>query len=414
MRSTRREFLAATAASLASAGIATVSAGPAKRKPVILLRSSWQTVNIGDIAHTPGILTLLETHIPEAEVRLWPSSVKDGVAELLTARFPKLKIVQKPDELRTAFDECDFLLHGSGPSLVAAKHVAKWHEETKKPFGVYGITYSSTDPEQIKLLSAAKFAFFRDSVSLETAKKLGVKSTEMGFAPDAAFAVDLRDNDKATEFLKANGLEEGKFLCCIPRLRNTPYWKIRNKAMTAEDDRKHAENQKFKDHDHAPHRAAIEQVVKHTDFKVLVCPEDVSQMAVGKELIVDPLPAEVKKRVVWRDKYWLTNEALSVYVKSAGLFGNEMHSPIMAVGNGVPAIVCRWSQQTSKGYMWRDIGLGDWLFDFDQEADLAKVAPAVLSLAKDPKLAREKAAKARDVVKGKQKETMGILSRFLT
>jgi hypothetical protein len=26
------------------------------------------------------------------------------------------------------------------------------------------------------------------------------------------------------------------------------------------------------------------------------------------------------------------------------------------------------AEQTSKGIRWRDIGLGDWLFDFDQEA----------------------------------------------
>lgn len=43
-----------------------------------------------------------------------------------------------------------------------------------------------------------------------------------------------------------------------------------------------------------------------------------------------------------------------------------MHSPIMAVGNGIPAIVCRFEEQTCKGIMWREIGLGDWLFDLDK------------------------------------------------
>lgn len=407
MTVTRRTFLAASAA----AAVAPRFARAADRKPKILLRSSWQTVNIGDIAHTPGILALLETHLPGAEVRLWPSSVADGVAEMLTARFPKLTIVQKPDAIKAAFAECDFLLHGSGPSLVAAKDVARWHAETKKPFGVYGITFSSTDPAQIDLLSASKFAYFRDSVSLKAAKDNGVKAAEMGFAPDAAFAVDLRDDDKAAAFLKANDLAEGGYLCCIPRLRNTPYWKIRGKPMTAEDDRKHAENEKHKEADHAPLRAAIEKVVTKTDLRVLVCPEDVSQVAVGKEMLVDPLPAAVRKRVVWRDSYWLTAEAVSTYAKSAGLFGNEMHSPIMCVGNGVPAVVCRWAQQTSKGVMWRDIGLGDWLFDFDAAGDPPKVAPAVLEIAQSPKTAREKAAKARDFVRAKQKETMAVLAK---
>ncbi len=81
----RRSFLATTfAAGLASSLQA--AAGQARR---ILLRSSWQTVNIGDIAHTPGVLTLLERYLPEAEVQLWPSKVDNGVEEMLRARFPR-------------------------------------------------------------------------------------------------------------------------------------------------------------------------------------------------------------------------------------------------------------------------------------------------------------------------------------
>ena len=91
-------------------------------------------------------------------------------------------------------------------------------------------------------------------------------------------------------------------------------------------------------------------------------------MQVGKDNLYDLLPEETKKRVIWRPDYWLTGEAVSVYVRSAGLFGNEMHSPIMCIGHGIPAIVCRWAEQTSKGYMWEDIGLGEWLFNFDKEA----------------------------------------------
>ena len=54
-----------------------------QRPPRIVLRSSWQTVNIGDIGHTPGVLALLEKYLPEAEVRLWPSQVDNGVDEML-------------------------------------------------------------------------------------------------------------------------------------------------------------------------------------------------------------------------------------------------------------------------------------------------------------------------------------------
>ena len=148
-------------------------------------------------------------------------------------------------------------------------------------------------------------------------------------------------------------------------------------------------------------------------MRVLVCPEDRTQMAIGKEMLVDPLPAHVRRQVVWRPDYWLTGEAISTYVQSAGLFGNEMHSPIMAVGNGVPAIVCRWREQTTKGFMWRDIGLADWLFDMDDEADVQKIVPAVLKLAQDQPAARRQAAAARKYVEQRQQQAMGILRKCL-
>ena len=95
---------------------------------------------------------------------------------------------------------------------------------------------------------------------------------------------------------------------------------------------------------------------------------------------------------------------------SAGVFGNEMHSPILCIGQGIPAIVCRWAEQTSKGLMWRDIGLGDWLFDFDNDDDVARLPAAVLALAQDPAAARAKAAESRRFVQRRQQETMAILA----
>lgn len=405
MALSRRSFLATAAALAAAPALARET-----RKPRVLLRSSWQTVNIGDIAHTPGVLALLEKHVPNAEVRLWPSKVDNGVAEVLKKRFPNVSIVQGADAVKAALAECDFLLHGSGPSLVAANDVARWRKETNKPYGIYGITVANPTDAVLDHITNAKFAFFRDSVSLKLVKDKGAKCPVMEFGPDGAFAVDLKNDEAADAFLKANGLEPGGFLCCIPRLRNTPYWKIHNRKMTAEDERKDKVNEAKKEQDHAGLRAGIISIARETKLKVLVCPEDQSQMAVGKELLVDPLPDDVKKRVVWRAHYWLTDEARSTYLRSAGLFGNEMHSPIMCVGSGVPALVCRWAEQTSKGYMWRDIGLGDWLFDMDDEKDRGRVAGAVLAFAKDLKGAKEKTEKARAFVRERQTATMKALA----
>jgi polysaccharide pyruvyl transferase WcaK-like protein len=411
----RRHFLATALA-------ATLSpiAAQTGRAPRIILRSSWQTVNIGDIAHTPGVLALLEKHLPDVEVRLWPSKVDNGVDEMLMKRFPKL-IILKRDELTQAFEECDFLLHGSGPSLVAQKDVVKWSEATGKPYGVYGITVgvpaasaTQPDPESaiaktVAVLSGAQFVFFRDTVSMGLVKNLGCTCPIMEFGPDGAFATDLRDDEKALAFLNEHGLEEGKFLCCIGRYRITPYWKM--KPGQTFDEVKHARNMAMREHDLGPLRQAIIEVVKQTDMKVLLCPEDSSQMEINKENFYDKLPEEVKAKVVWRPTYWLTAEALSTYVRSAGLFGAEMHSPIMCIGNGIPAIVCRWAEQTSKGFMWRDIGLGEWLFNMDDESEIPGIVPAVVAMAKDPAAAKAKALKGQAVVHERQRLTMEMVGK---
>jgi hypothetical protein len=63
--------------------------------------------------------------------------------------------------------------------------------------------------------------------------------------------------------------------------------------------------------------------------------------------------------------------------------------------------------------MWRDIGLGDWLFDFDREEDVARMPAAALAMAQDPAAAKAKAEKARQFVRGRFAESMGVLKNAL-
>ncbi|WP_139956730.1 polysaccharide pyruvyl transferase family protein [Flavicella sediminum] len=380
----------------------------------ILLRSSWQTVNIGDIAHTPGVLALCEQYMPDVEIRLWASDVDNGVKQMLEKRFPNLEIFLSSDTvaLQKAFKECDFLLHGSGPYLVEDKDVEQWIQETGKPFGVYGITLSKVPTNIEKILNQAEFVFFRDTVSLQLAKRKGVKSPIMEFGPDGAFACDLRNDSAALKFMAENNLEEGKFLCVIPKYRRTPYWKIpgRDAPFNAIIDRR---NQEMKEHDLKPYRDAIIAVARETSMKILICPEDMTQVALGKEMLYDPLPEDVKEKVVWRNRFWLTDEALSVYTRSAGLFGLEQHSPIMCIGNGIPALVGRFKEQSSKGYMWHNIGLKEWFFDSDNKELMDGLTPTVLSLIQEKELAHKKTQKAKEFVEKRQAETMEILKNVI-
>jgi hypothetical protein len=103
-----------------------------KRPSKILLRGSWQSVNIGDIGHTPGALALLQKHFPEAEITLWPGKLGHGLRELLSKGYPKLKIVEgsldsqgKPTtpELAQAWADTDLYLSGSGSGFSCQRNM---------------------------------------------------------------------------------------------------------------------------------------------------------------------------------------------------------------------------------------------------------------------------------------------------
>jgi polysaccharide pyruvyl transferase WcaK-like protein len=387
--------------------------------PRLLLCSAWQTVNIGDIAHTPGALALLEAHLPATEITLWAyNPLTPAARSLITRRFPRVQIVEgaldaegetsDPATL-AAIDRSDFFLHGSGPATVGWRHAEFFARRTGRDFGVFGVTYGLYHCMERETLSRARFVFFRDSASLALARSEGVSAPLMAWAPDFAFATDLVDQPRADAWLAAHGLEAGQFLCCISRLRYTPFWDIPSKRSPF-DATKHARNEEKKHADHAPLLEAICAVVRETSLKILLCPEDETQMGVTREMLLQRLPADVRSRVVWRDSFWLPDEAIGVYRRSAGLFGHEMHSPIMCIGHGIPALVCRWAEQSTKGIMWRDIGLGDWLFDLDVPAESASVASAVLALARDPAAARARAAAARELVERRFRETFAVVA----
>lgn len=151
----RRDFLTRTAA--AALAFSTLrsplsAATAAGRPPRILLRSSWQSVNIGDIGHTPGALSLLWKYLPDAEITLWPGELGHGARELLLKNYPRLKIVAggldadgKPSkpELAQAWAEADLYLSGSGSGFPASTHAVAFQKAAGKPVGVFGV---SNDP----------------------------------------------------------------------------------------------------------------------------------------------------------------------------------------------------------------------------------------------------------------------------
>jgi polysaccharide pyruvyl transferase WcaK-like protein len=369
----------------------TARAADAQRR--ILLRSSWQTVNIGDIAHTPGMLALLEKHRPKDTVTLWPNGLSAEIERLLTARFPKLTVARTKVEQDAALEACDFFLHGSGPGLVGAAE-AERARKAGKPYGFAGVTLSDDELKKHRdLLAGAKFVFTRDTDSLRAFRKADIKGPKAAFGPDATFALDLRDDDAADKLLKAHKLEPGEFLCAIPRLRYTPYWEIKPETTKPNPERS-AVNEAFAELDHAKMREAIVAWVTEFERKVFLVPEMTYEVPRLKPFLYDPLPEEIKPHVAVLDRYWLTAEAASVYAKAAAVISLEMHSPIIAVANGTPAMLLRQPTDTRKGQMWRDVGLDRWIFEVDDSTG-KQIAERLVEIGKDLPTSRKAAEEAR-------------------
>ena len=420
----RRHFIAsATAAALVSS----IRGANAKPPPRILLRSSWQSVNIGDIGHTPGALSLLEKYYPEAEVTLWPGELGHGAREMLIKGYPRLKIAEgslgadgKPNrpELAKAWAEADLYLSGSGSGFPASNHAVAFQKATGKPVGVFGVSNDpisgiggKRDPEGGTLanlreralalppttlagdlrfiMDRAAFFFCRDTITRDYLKAQGVKTPVLEFGPDAQLGMHLRDDATAAAYLAAKGLEERKFICVVPRQRYTPYYKIRKTPRTADDDIKDAINHGTDEKDHAKLRDLIISYVRATGNKVLTCPEMTYEIEVAKEFVVDPLPADVKKNVVWRDTYWLPDEAASLYAKALAVVSIECHSPLIALRSGTPTMHVRQPTDTCKGQMYRDIGANDWFFEIDETSG-AQLWSRLEAIHRDPDAARAK------------------------
>src|SRR5688572_18531023 len=451
----RRTFLTRSAAVTAATAVCpSVFAAAAKsgRPPRILLRSSWQSVNIGDIGHTPGALSLIEKHFPEAEVTLWPGSLGYGSRDLLTKGYPRLKIAEgsvggdgKPTTpaLAEAWAETDLYLSGSGSGFPSSAHAVTFQKVTGKPVGVFGV---STDPisgiggdrdpeggtlanlrtralklppthlpEDLRyIMDRAAFFFCRDTISRDYLKAQGVKTPVLEFGPDAQLGMHLRDDAKGFAWLKAHGLADGKFICVIPRLRYTPYYRIREGAKrTPADDIRDAINNRTTTQDHAKVREMIISYVKNTGNKVMACAEMTYQVEMAKQELVDPLPAEIKKNVVWRDTYWLPDEAASIYSKAQAVISLECHSPLIALHNGTPTFYVRQPTDTCKGQMYRDFGASEWFFEIEETSG-PQLWSRLEASHKDPTRAKAKVKAIMATVDARQKRMVDAVREAAT
>ncbi len=383
--------------------------------PTILLRSSWQTVNIGDIAHTPGLLAVLAEHLPEANLILWPGPLDRGVDRMLDRHYPYVHVLDpsQPEPVRDAIAQADLMIHGSGPGLPGIAALRTWQQQTDKPFGLFGVTLEQISDDHRPLVEKASFIFTRETLSLKVLEKAGIADKPMAFTPDATLAMTIRDESAADRLMAEHDFEPGRFLCIVPRLRRTPYHQIYNEArFQAVADEVTRLNQRHAETDHRKLRAVIERFVRDGGGRVLLCPEMTYQLDLMDELLLNPLPADVRPHVSAMRHYWLPDAAASLYARAAAVVSFECHSPLLSVAAGGLAFHIRQPEDTIKGEMYRDFGMGSCVFEVDP-VDGNTLADAVLSRLSDGTAAR-KAQQARDTAHRLHANACGVIGDLLS
>ena len=129
---------------------------------------------------------------------------------------------------------------------------------------------------------------------MQNLKDAGISGPEIGFGPDSTFALNMTNEDKAKGYLQERGLDDKKYICIVPRLRYTPYHKLKDvKWSTQKIQQVENTNAATKEKDHAKLREGIITWVRETGHKVLLCPEMTYQIDIIKPLLYDPLPEDV-------------------------------------------------------------------------------------------------------------------------
>ncbi len=425
----RRDWLKLMAA-MGAAGVALNSLRAAEtspalsgagRRPAILLYSGWATHNIGDIGHTPGTLRYLTEYFPEARVTCWLRKFNPEVVAMLHRRFPGVTFLEGGElradgvastpELQAAFNGADLFIQNSGmhftrywgpPTGLLKACLAK-----KKPFGLYGQSFDGFRTEDATtvpgLLSQAAFIFCRDNESLHFLRGAGVTPAVLEFGPDGCFGIDVRDDTKAAAFMHANGLEPRKFVCVILRTD-----KEISKNPGEELERLPGGPVEWS----AKVREIIIDWVKRTGLRVALVPEVEKEIGPMKTMILDQLPEEIRSHVVHRQTFWNADEAVSLYAQAHTVIGVEPHSCIMALAMGTPMIHFFTRRHGYKAWMFRDIGLPEWLIDIDTEP-AARVTAALNRIHDHYDLAQGKVKRAMQFVNSRSAEMIGEVRRTL-
>ncbi len=410
---TRRQFASSALAATAAANAAQV------KPPTILLRTAWQTRNIGDVCFTPSMISALERFVPGAKVIAWMANSNEGIDAMVRRAHPNVEILHAnfgsegkaiDPKLRDAFSRASLLLFNSGPIFnyglhdsyswdrtMANANILLYAKDAGVPYGIYGQSFDRFAwPSELlfrRLLGDAAFVYTRDTNSLKYLKSLNMKPPVMDFAPDIAFHFRLRDDAPAHAFLRSNGLEKDKFLVTIV------HYALLDRPGVRERGIEYAEK----------HRQVLAKWIRETGLPVLVVAEDDREVELGKKVLIDPQPEEIRRKMILRETFWRPDEALSTYLQSRALFSMEPHSCIFAMANGIPSLHCHDWAFGRKAEMFVDLGLGEWVFNLG-DASVDQMSAQLLTVHRDPVQAKAKLHAAMKIVDAKMSAAFKVLA----
>ncbi len=410
----------------------------------VVVVSGWQTVNIGDVAHSPGVLEAFRRFAPGVRLTFWARNIDDGVRRLLARYYPEVGLVEErvgddgaiTPALERLFAEADLLVHGSGPSLVGKTETAAWRAHTDKPYGFFGVTvdplrpYDGTlersaamidaiagdllGPLDRELLTDAAFVYCRDSLTRRFLQGQGIGVAELEFGADGTVIFDVVDDDHGAPVRSEYGLIEGQFLCAVPRLRYTPYYKIRGYPPKAEDWRKEAYNAGYAESDLEVLRQSIISWVRTTGWPALIVPEMSYAVELAETRLAGTFPADVAGQVYVLPRFWDLTEAAAVYRRAAAVVSMECHSPLIALAEGIPALYLRQPTDTIKGNMYHDLGLSESIIELTDGA-VGEAMERVAKLASDLPAARDVMVRSRTAAQaGLRRHVEFAISRAAT
>lgn len=343
----------------------------------------------------------------------------EAMADDILNRFP----LEMFDELKRdvpmiadAIENAGFILYNSGTTLnfgrLGVKNLWGYTLPLAMPLLIaralkipYGINSQSVDavewPMELiykKLLPDARFVYCRDTDSLNYIHSKGLANKSSGYRPDSTFFFKGFDETWADDFLLKNHLEEKKFISIMLRISETSAILDDPTGGCVSAERQLDHMRKMKEF--------VESWIKESDCKVLLCHETRGTLETAKEYLYDILSEEAKSKCVYMDSFWSSEQAYSVFKRSRIVTSMEMHSIIMSLNVGTPAIHNPFDECGRKKWMLKDIGLGDWLVDIDSSSASCDMLSEALNIHENYRQSEERIQKMLPGLKVRAIETL--------